>query len=100
MVRLTTEATRFIQHLRRDLQVRVDEAPRLFAEDSQVKLTFTDLPSRADRVMVAGGMILFVASEVDHALERATIDARAEGDETILVIREPRIMPPGIDRLQ
>jgi hypothetical protein len=89
MLRLTPDAAGFIRRLKVERGVPVSDAPRLYAVRGQVTLAFIECPDPADRVLVADRLLVYIAPDVARDLNVATIDARLEEDETILVIREP-----------
>jgi Fe-S cluster assembly iron-binding protein IscA len=74
--------------------LQVARIPRLVCRSDQVVLTFPERPARGDRAVVSGRVRVYVDPIVARRLDRGVIDARPDGASTILVIREPRLMPP------
>jgi hypothetical protein len=95
MLRLTRAARIFIVEYRRELGFDESHAPRFIESGGNVTLIFAERPA-PDDVLVAGGSVpIYVAPDVASKLDRATIDARIERDEPILVIRERWLAVPG-----
>jgi hypothetical protein len=89
VLRLTPAATSFIAQYRRELGFDEWLAPRLTDRDGKVSLTFVTRPQPDDVVVADAPVPVYVARDVAGRLDRATLDARRDGDATILVIREP-----------
>lgn len=87
MLQITPQAERHLLRLRDERGYDDKHGVRFLTTSGSVGLTFAATAKPDDRVIEGTKLPIYVAMEAVAALDEATIDAKAEGDKTVLVIR-------------
>ncbi len=90
MFQLTPEAANHLRSVRDGRGLSRDDAVRFVRNGAGVGLTFASKPEPGDRPIEGAGLQAFLSSEVAQVLEGTVIDARAQGGQTVLVIRRQK----------
>ena len=88
MVRLTPKATSLMLEARRMQGADESHSPRLVDHEGRITLTFAREAGPRDSVVAAGSVAVYLTPEVAERLAAATLDARSDGEQMILVIKE------------
>ena len=87
MLQITPQAERHLIRLRDERGFDDKHGVRFLTTSGSVGLTFAATPKPDDRVVEGTNLPIYVALDALAALDAATIDAKPEGEKTVLVIR-------------
>lgn len=91
MLQITPQAEQHLLRLRDERGFDDKHGVRFLTNAGSVGLTFAATPKPDDRVVEGARLPIYVATEALAALDEATIDANAEGEKTVLVIRRQQV---------
>lgn len=92
MLQITPQAERHLLRLRDERGIDAKHGVRFLTTSGSVGMTFAATPKPDDRKVEGTDLPIYVAKDALAALDEATIDAKPEGEKTVLVIR--RQQPP------